>query len=37
MLLDRSDAASINWHDDDGDAQGPDAKPMPLKKDAAGR
>jgi hypothetical protein len=37
MLLDRSDAASINWHDDDGTTQGIDAKPAPLKKDAAGR
>jgi NADH:ubiquinone reductase (H+-translocating) len=34
MLLDRSDAARINWHDDDEDQ---DTKPMPLKKDAAGR
>ena len=33
MLLDRSEAASINWHDDDG----VDAKPAPLKQDAAGR
>ena len=37
MLLDRSDAATINWHDDDGDSQGLDAKPAPAKKDAAGR
>jgi NADH dehydrogenase len=37
MLLDRSDAASINWHDDDGDSQSLDAKPAPSKKDAAGR
>jgi len=37
MLLDRSDAASINWHDDDGDSQGLDAKPAPSKKDAVGR
>ena len=36
MLLDRSDAARINWHDDDGDTQGLDAKPMPPKKEAAG-
>jgi hypothetical protein len=36
MLLDRSDVARINWHDDDGDAQALDAN-MPLKKDAAGR
>jgi len=37
MLLDRSDAASINWHDDDADTEAPDAKPAPLKKDTAGR
>jgi NADH dehydrogenase len=36
MLLDRSDVARINWHDDNGDTQGLDAKPMPPKKDAAG-
>jgi NADH dehydrogenase len=35
MLLDRSDAARINWHDDDGENQGLDAKSPPLKKDAA--
>jgi NADH:ubiquinone reductase (H+-translocating) len=34
MLLDRPDAARINWHDDE---EGQDAEPMPLKKDAAGR
>jgi NADH dehydrogenase len=37
MLLDRSDAAHINWHDDDENTQGLDAKPAPPKKDAAGR
>ena len=31
MLLDRSDVARINWHDDDGDTQGLDAKSMPPK------
>jgi NADH:ubiquinone reductase (H+-translocating) len=36
-LLDRSDAARIDWHGDDGDTEGPDAKPMPLKRDAAGQ
>jgi NADH:ubiquinone reductase (H+-translocating) len=36
-LLDRSDAASINWHDDDGNTTGPNAEPAPPKKDAAGR
>jgi len=36
MLLDRSDAARINWHDDDGDTQGLDAKPIPQKREAAG-
>jgi NADH:ubiquinone reductase (H+-translocating) len=35
-LLDRSDAARIDWHGDDGDTEGLDAKPMPLKKNAAG-
>jgi NADH dehydrogenase len=35
-LLDRSDAARIDWHGDDGDTEGSDAKPIPLKKDAAG-
>jgi len=37
MLLDRSDAARINWHDDDGDTdtQGLDAKPMSPKTNAA--
>jgi len=28
MLRDRSDATRINWHDDDGDTQGLDEKPM---------
>jgi NADH:ubiquinone reductase (H+-translocating) len=37
MLLDRSDAASINWHDDDGNTTALDAKPAAPKKDAAGR
>jgi hypothetical protein len=37
MLLDRSDAARIDWHGEDEDTQGPDAKPMTLRKDAAGR
>jgi NADH dehydrogenase len=39
MLLDRSDAARINWHEDDGDTdtQGLDAKAMPAKTDAARR
>ena len=36
MLRDRSDATRINWHDDDGDTQGLDEKPMPPKKEAAG-
>ena len=35
-LLDRSDAARIDWHGDDGDTEGLDAKPVPLKKNAAG-
>ena len=35
-LLDRSDAARIDWHGDDADTEGLDAKPMPLKKNAAG-
>jgi NADH:ubiquinone reductase (H+-translocating) len=35
MLLDRSDAARINWHDDDGDTLSVDVEPVPLKKDAA--
>ncbi|HUN64187.1 MAG TPA: NAD(P)/FAD-dependent oxidoreductase [Candidatus Sulfotelmatobacter sp.] len=37
MLLDRSDAARINWHDDDADTRAPDAKLAPLRKDTAGR
>jgi len=36
MLLDRSDAARIDWHGDDGDTQATDATPVTLKKDAAG-
>jgi len=37
MLLDRSDAARIDWHGDDGDTEGLDVKPTTPKKDAAGR
>jgi NADH dehydrogenase len=37
MLLDRSDAARINWHEDDADTQAPDAKPALLKKDTVGQ
>jgi len=35
-LLDRPDAAPINWHDDDGDTQSPDAKPLTRTKEVAG-
>jgi len=37
MLLDRSDAARIDWHGDDADPQDPDAKPITPNRDAAVR